>query len=261
MNRILKSLLLLVFINGCTDQSALITQPEMPVNYEATFDSINISDSLLVSLAYSTNKYPEGFYQEDLNGASIYYENTLSILPTDQRTSHATELSTNDRDQAFAWSESTAVHSSYYRKLESESETDKYFQFRRVYEQRPSDVILDRVHKLSYVDRSMYDSFNRTPRIAKMNISPIDTLSVKEFVEYIWYVWNYNIYGSKAIATVSRQSNDSTWCVLYSLGESMGDWGMQDEIFLYRSVYSVSRQTGNVIYSSSLLRTIKGIKR
>ena len=93
----------------------------------------------------------------------------------------------------------------------SESQTEKYFQFRRVYQQDTNDVVLDRVHKLSYVDRSMFDWFNPTRFIARLNVSPIDTLVAQNLVEYLWFVWNYNIGGAQVVATVNRQSIDTAW--------------------------------------------------
>ena len=251
-------ILLAAIICGCSNQSSSPTEPLPIKSGQAAFDSITISDSQILALAYSSYKYPNGFYREDLAGGSIYYDNTLSILPASQRSDHAFELSTNSRDQALAWSESTGVNSAYYRKLESESQTDRYFQFRRVYQQDTNDVVLDRVHKLSYVDRSMFDWFNPTQFIAKFNVRPIDTSAVQNFVEYLWFVWEYNTNGSQVVATVNRQSIDTSWCVMYSLGRAGGDFGIPDMITLYRSIYSVSRQSGEVLFSTSVVRTIQG---
>ncbi len=210
------------------------------------------------SVAYTSYKYPDDFYHEDLGGASIYYNNTLSILPLGSRTRHWVELSTDDRDQAFAWSVATDTNSAYHRDLVSERQTDKYFEFRRVYLKNPTDDILSKVHKLSDVDRSMFDYFNPAPLIAKLNIRPIDFVSFREFVGYYWFVQNYNIGGEQVLATFSRQSADSVWCVVYQLSVNYGDIGMHDEISLGRSLYSVSRQTGDVFLSSTVLRTIQG---
>jgi hypothetical protein len=125
MKNSLITIVVITIICGCSKQSPSPTQPISAKGYQAVFDSITISDSQILDLAYSSFKYPDGFYQEDLTGESIYYVNTLSILPLSQRSHNASELSTNSRDQAFAWSESTNVNSSQYRKLESESQTDK----------------------------------------------------------------------------------------------------------------------------------------
>ena len=95
--------MLTAIICGCSKQTPSTTEPVPTNNIQATFDSITISDSQVLTLAYSSYRFPDGFYQENLAGGSIYYENTLSILPVSQRSSHAFELSTNNQDQALAY--------------------------------------------------------------------------------------------------------------------------------------------------------------
>jgi len=258
MKNLLLAIGLVIGVCGCSKQTPSPTQPVLSGDYQTSFDSITISDSQIRSLTYSSYKYPNGFYQENLGRGSIYYNNTLSILPLNQRSAHSTELSTNNQDQALAWSESTAINSAYYRKLVSESQTDKYFQFRRVYQKDTNDMVLDRVHKLSYLDRSMFDSFNPTPLIARLNSRPIDSILVQNLVEYLWFVENYDIYGAQVLATVNRQSIDTAWSVIYSLQRAGGDFGLPDEITLSRSMYSVSTQSGNVWFSITPIRTIQG---
>ncbi|HEY9164593.1 MAG TPA: hypothetical protein VIS48_00365 [Candidatus Kryptonia bacterium] len=104
----------------------------------------------------------------------------------------------------------------------------------------------------------MFDSFNPTPLIARLNPRPIDTSVVQDFVEYFWFVWNYNVSGAQALATVTRQSVDTSWCVMYSLERMGGDFGVPNEIILLRSVYSVSRQSGDVLLSTSTGRKVQG---
>jgi len=254
------AILFTTLISACSNKISQLTGPIEPtpsVNFYATFDSIAISDQAVLALAYSSNKYPAGFYQENLDDGSIYYVNTLSILPLEQRTSNSSELSTNNRDTALAWSESSEANGLNYRKMTSESETNKYFQF-RFKGMNVKDIVLYRVHKLSYVDRSMYDSFHPTSYIAKLNFRAIDTTSVQEFAEYIWFVWHYNIAGAQAIAVVNKESADTAWCVLYTLSKVGGDFRLNDKITINRSIYSVSRHTGDVIFSNTAERTING---
>jgi hypothetical protein len=257
--RVIMIVALFVLAAGCKDKEYPPTQPIVPSDVTVTFDSIAISDELAKNLVYSDFKTPPGFYREPLGSEGLYYENSLSILPNSQRTYHWFELSTNDRDLARRWSESTAVNSSYYRYIESESETDKYFQFRRIVSTTSNDIVLSRVHKLSYVDRSMYDFFNPSLHIATLNVRPLDTASVRAFAEYYWFTHsNYNTSGAKALATVTGVSADSVICVLYDLQTTYGDWGLRDQIGVYRKVFTASTATGNIIYSQRRLRNIQG---
>jgi hypothetical protein len=71
----------------------------------------SIEDDQVLRLVYSSYKYPQGFYQEELTHSSIYYENTISIMPMQQRVMQWNELCTDDHDQARAWSDSSGAHS------------------------------------------------------------------------------------------------------------------------------------------------------
>ena len=62
-------------------------------------------------------------------------------------------------------------------------------------------------------NRSMFDWFNPICIIARLNVSPIDTLVAQNLVEYLWFVWNYNIGGAQVVATVNRQSIDTVMAV------------------------------------------------
>lgn len=229
-----------------------------PTAYYASLDSIFITDEKLLELVYSSFKFHDDFYHEDLGDAPFYYESSLSILPLNQRPPHAFGLSTNSRDQALAWSEASATHSAYYRTLQSEQENEKYFQFYRVRLDTPNDVLLSRVHKLSYLDCSMCDSFHPTAMIGKFNQTPINRDNVQTLAQYLWFIGNHEIYGAKALATVVAETADSVKCAIFETQMSFGDWGMPDWISLNRKVYSVSKQTCEIRLDRSIMRTIKG---
>jgi hypothetical protein len=243
---------------GCTDKGVAPTRPQVNLTYVATFDSISITDDVLLQIVYSTFKLPSGFYQENLADTNIYYENTVSILPLARRTDRWSEMSTDDRAQAFAWSESSSVNSAYYRTLVYESQTEKFFQFCRVYLQRPRDVLFSRVHKLSYLDRSMFDAFHPTSLIGVFNFRPIDTTSVRTLVEYLWFTHNYSNGSAKALAAPTSESPDSVWCALYLVETSYGDFGLRDGIGLSRELYAIDRQTGKIYRSKSVIRSLQG---
>lgn len=215
-------------------------------------------DDEILEKAYSSYKIPEGFYQENLEGGSIYYNNTLSILPLEERTSSSIQLSTDDRDQAREWSEATSQNSSYYRKLVEESETEKYFQFKRVYERNPSDIILSRVHKKSYLDRSMYDFFNPGTVLGKYNKKPYQINEVKELVEYLWFVENYNINGRKVLESSISEDWSAFNHTLKEIKIIYGDWDMRDEIIVLETTYYVYKSDGKISINEKEIRKIKG---
>ncbi len=154
------------------------TFPEFESNQTA-FD-----DCDLLNAAYTHYYTPPDFYEE--SDESRYYENTVSIGIYDNDNPEWIELCTDSLELAHAWSETSAVRSSYYRVITSERETEKFFEFRRVREENQNDVILSRVHKCNYLDRTMYDYFNPDSLLGIYNMRPINIDRGKELAEYLW---------------------------------------------------------------------------
>jgi len=258
---IVKALLIscFLFVAGCTD-SDVINPIDGPPNYQPPViqDSTQLTNEIILQAVYSNYKYPSGFYEEDLQGGSTYYVNTVSISPLDKRENHWFELSTNSRDQAIAWSESSSVNSSYYRKLVSEKETEKYFEFRRVWEKHPTDILLSRVHKASYLDRSMYDRLNPGDTLGIFKKEEINKATVKELIEYLWFIGSYNTGGSKVLCTYATENESSVKYILFYTKVTYGDWGLKDKIIVMRGIFQVSKSTGAITESETIFRKFSG---
>jgi len=149
---------------------------------------------------------PEIFDDEFLNGygfiyyPSIYYDNTLSITPTNQRERVWIELHTNDIEEARNWSILTGKNSSANRTLVNERENEKFFEFLWLDEVRPVDELynsryglLSRVHRTEYFV-PLFDKFDFFPRFDDFEKNYIIGIyngnqsieNVKEFVEYVY---------------------------------------------------------------------------
>ncbi len=239
--------------NSPNDQAADLIY--LPPNIQ---DSTQVTDENVLRAVYSAYRYPASFVTEEYQGASPYYENTISIFKLNERPTYWKELSTNDRNQAFAWSESCSVYSSYYRKLVSERETEKFFEFRRVWEAHPTDAILSRVHKASYLDRTMHDRMNPRDTIAVFKARPVDTASVKELIEYLWYAGNYDFGGAKVLCLDVTDRGPFVEYLLFHTEVSYGDWGLRDQIGVFRSLFTVAKGTGVVVYNKYMLRSMTG---
>ena len=255
---------------GC-ESSLIDTSPEagcpsgkVPDVAEGQTD---FSDEELRCAVYTEYKFPADFYQEDLSlpdregAASIYYENTVSIDASNQWT----EFCTNDLSRARALSEKSAESSSYYRKLVDTTVTEKFFQFRRVYEQNPRDVLLSRVHKCSYFAPA--DSFHYagplgpldegTVMIGTFSQGPVTKEKIRELAEYLFFLSHYNIGGGVALSSVSRPEEDAVEHVIYGTSTTYGDFGICDHITLTSFSYRVNRETGHIRYSRKPIRTVE----
>jgi len=216
------------------------------------------TDQGILNAVYSNYKYPEDFYQEDLKGASLYYENTISVRPPVEREHKWIELCTDNKSQALEWSESSSKNSACYRDLIDERETEKYFEGRRGYSEKPSDIILSRVHKCSYLDRSKYDKFERGTTLGRFNQRPVTIENVKELIEYLWFIENYNIDGQKVLSSFTEDQGDSVKHTIYETHVVYGDWGVCDQITLIKSEYIVDKNSGEITISQENVKTVKG---
>ena len=215
-----------------------------------------VNEDQILQMVYSSYKYPQGFYQEELTKSSIYYENSVSVKPMQQRETYWVELCTNDHDQARAWSDSSNAYSSASRVVVSERETEKYFEFKRS-DSSPWSL-LSRVHKKSYLDRSMYDRFHPGPILGTYMKRPILSSDVKSLIEYIWFVENYEFYGAKVVSVDAKESESAHQILIIETRVSGGDFGLRDMITVYESTYSVNKLDGAITLSKKVQRFIEG---
>jgi len=213
------------------------------------------SDNKLRSFAYSGSRGHPEFYREDASRGHPYYENTISVRT---ETDKWIELSTGTRDSALAWSEASATSSAYYRDLVSESETEKYYEFRRVYSAHPRDVILSRVHKSSYLDRSMFDRFHPSPVLGVFRPRPIDEANARELIEYMWANSRLVEFGRPLSRGLVESETGFAEEITYSYTVG-GDWGVCDSIVLGRAIVTVDKSTGMITREVEVLREVKGV--
>jgi len=221
------------------------------------FSNILVEDREIIEKAYSTTyQFPEDFYYEtDLQG-SPYYENTVSIRASQDLW---IELHTNDKEQALNWSEISSTTSAYYRDLVAERETDKYFEFKRVYSIYPNDIILSRIHKSSYFIPS-YDKFNRSSHIGTLKVFPINEEVAKTFIEYMW-TNNLIGYNDKVLENKITETTNHFLYNLKPVSVTYGDFGICDVIEVNNFDFLIDKQSGEVTYESIKIKEIRGICR
>ena len=240
------------------DYKIIVNQPDgSKIEQNVIVQSPKSLEEELLSLVYSSYKWPEGFYTEQLSGGDIYYENTVSTKPLEQRNGIWIELSTNDKDTAKKWSDLSAGYSSYYRAIVSEEENEKYFEFRRANSVNPLNILLSRVHKTSYLDRSMFDINNPTEIIGKFNKTNFTKDDVIELIEYLWFVKHYNNASSKVHRTEIAENKNEYLFNLYEILTSYGYYG--DNFIRYiKYSYSIRKDNGEITQQKEILKEFNG---
>lgn len=211
-------------------------------------------ENQIFEMAYNINYvYPPGFYKDD----SGYYENTVSIKPPSQREIAWIELSTNDRKQALAWSDSSNEYSSTHGAIISERETEKYFEFTRQSSTNSKDVGHSRIHKANYFI-PMLDKFKKGDTIGKYN-GQMDANRTKEFVEYIWSCGSAGVFSSKIIQSQMNERNDYFEHYIKSFNIIFGDYGLTDSILVYDNYFRLNKASRILTIASKKVDAFAGV--
>jgi len=236
--------LLAIIFSACKEN---LNEPEVVVN----------NDELYI-LAYSDFKWPSNFYNEEPLDGALYYENTISIEPLPQRGNQWFQLCTDNIDTARKWSDMSSFSSSYPRDLVSERETEKYFEFKRVYSANPTDVILSRVHKCSYIDRSMFDFLHQGEVVGVFKKTNFTQNDAKELIEYLWFSEYYNNGSSKVHRSLIDNNLQGYAVYIYEIEIVFGDYGIKDKISYIKHTFKVKTSNGEITHQKELLKQIDG---
>ncbi len=191
-----------------------------------------------------------------------YYVNTVSVEPLDSRTYRSIELCSNDVGTARTWAERSLADSSEPAEIQSESETDKYFQFSYAVPSR-SELSLMRALKCSYFSPSI-DKLSAAWNFGRPSDAEIGTLGVdmtaddvRQFAEYDWFHNWSSDNGANWLET--RVSEGRSVVVdLYSTEFSMADFGLCDMIGFDRWRYVFDRETRKVRLTYENLDEVRG---
>jgi hypothetical protein len=222
-------------------------------NDDVTKNVLTEDQQILKKVYSPAYMYPPGFKYEKFPGGSVYYENTVSVGTSQTMWM---ELTTNDKQQAKYWSEVSGSSNAYYRNDASVIETEKFFEVKRVLSNKPSDIILSRVHKSSYFIPTI-DKLRKLPKIGILKISPINKSTVKDFIEYAW-TNNLIGYSGKVLENTIADYPNKVVYSLKSISITPGDWGLNAMINVVNFDFSVDKTSGEVSYETNEVKQIEG---
>ena len=218
-------------------------------------DKLDSVNDKFLELAYdNTYQYPDGFcYENNLTG-SVYYENTVSIKPTDEREHIWIELNTNDKEQAKTWSDLSNAYSSVDREIIKENVTEKYFEIVRVNIENVNDTLLSRVHRSDYFV-SLYNRFTDIDTIGIYN-GELTSNNIKELVEYLWSCGTLSIY-DKVVESSITDKEDEFEHKIQSLKTVYGDFGLHD-IYVFDNEFKLDKASRILTINRELKKEIEG---
>lgn len=213
-------------------------------------------ENFILELAYNNNYlYPNGFYQETNSQGSVYYENTVSIMPINQR--HIwIELSTNDKSEALLWSNNSSNNSSVNSSIISEKENDKYFEFKRQNANYNKDILLSRIHKTSFFQPKL-DKFREPDTVGIYN-GGLKVDSVKLLIEYLWFNGSVGLGNSKVIKSEINEYDDYYEQYIQSIKIVGGDFNINDYIYVYDNYLKLDKTNRILTIKTNETQTIEG---
>lgn len=219
-------------------------------------DILDSANDEFLELAYDkTYQYPDEFYYEKNLIGYVYYENTVSIKPTDERENIWIELNTNDKEQAKTWSDLSNEYSSVDREIIKENETNKYFEIVRVNIENNNDTLLSRVHRSDYFI-SLYNKFTDIDTIGIYN-GELTSNNVKELIEYLWSCGTLSIY-DKVVESTIADKEDEFEHKIQSLKTVYGDFGLHDMIYVYDNEFKLDKTSRTLTIKRELIKEIEG---
>jgi len=219
-------------------------------------ENIDNPDDRFLELAYDNNyQYPDGFYYEKNLIGYVYYENTVSIKPINERESIWIELNTNDKEQSKTWSDLSNEYSSVDREIIKEIETEKYFEIVRVNIENVNDTLLSRVHRSDYFI-SLHDKFTDIDTVGIYN-GEMSTDKVKELIEYLWDCETLGLYDKVVESKISESGNEFEHYI-QSLYVVYGDFGIKDMIYVYDNYFQLNKSNRILTVNRELIKEIEG---
>lgn len=219
-------------------------------------DNLDSANDKFLELAYDrTYQYPDGFYYEKNLIGYVYYENTVSIKPPDERENIWIELNTIDKEQAKTWSDLSNEYSSVDREIVKENETDKYFEIVRVNIDNINDTLLSRVHRSDYFI-SLYNKFTDIDTIGIYS-GELTSNNVKELIEYLWSCGTLSIYDKVVESSIADKEDDFEHKIK-SLKTVYGDFGLHDMIYVYDNEFKLDKTSRTLTIKRELIKEIEG---
>lgn len=213
--------------DGNNVNKALLT--ELNVNGEVN-DLMSVEE--LVDFHLNGNKYPDGFVFPELKGYGRVINSSLS------------------RDEACSTARKH-FNSGYCTTAEcrSEVETELFYGLYVKWEYNHDGE--------SYFYDENVVSFNKNVYDAGTKVFGTDNPdTIKSVIDYLYYSHTYEIYGSKVYSSSVSLSDGKCVYTAYVLTVCGGDWGLQDELTLLKTVCEVDLQTGRFDHSKEQIGVV-----
>lgn len=218
------------------------------------------SDQEIIEAVYLDQRTPAGFYQENLPKDAFYSISNVKnveLLPITERAGeNAYELSAADFYEALDWSERAATQKPVYMQLVENSETELYYQFKRVSLDNPDFIHLSRVFKKTALDRSGVDITQPGSYLGKILLQNQPADKIKMIIEYLWIFTYSNNYGTAILESYINETDSEFIHTMEEAKLISGQAGVCDTIEILTNTYVIQKDTGSILRYQDKIREI-----
>jgi hypothetical protein len=247
----------LLTTNGCSGN--LPPDPantDMPdISSTASADDIDpMTHEYIMDAIYYNKRVPEHFYQEAKPPDDVF-QTIQHIKNTDIASADiVNELCTDSADEALQWSETAKRN---LGDLVEITDTDLYFEFKRVPPTQPGFNNVQRIYKCAMLDRSLVDLQAPDEHLGFYYGLPPKPEEIRKIIEYLWTFSVLNNYGNAVLKGVMEETTSDFEYTLYQARMVPDLNGGCDTINIYRTLYSTDKNSGNISYNETLIDSLQ----
>jgi hypothetical protein len=195
------ALLASVLLSSCGGGSGG-AQPSAPTGQSSAPPprAVEQSDVQIAQQLYAGSpRTPAGFYGDQVPSghehvATVHLKNA-DVDASVSNVDPLFELCTDDWQQAFDWSETSAQRGGEYADLVATNDDARFHEFGRVRAGEPEWYLRSRVFKCSYLDRSAGDLRRPQGAAGVLRRQPLTAEDLRSLSEYLWQFTTYNNFG------------------------------------------------------------------
>lgn len=203
------------------------------VNSENIKNLDNLSNDELIEFSNSGDKFPDNFIDNKLND----YERIINSSNSTEEAKKAVLEEFNSNNMGYTnkvIKNNLLIESDYYYGLDVSW----------LYTQ-PNGKSSTYSEKVISFKKSIYDSENSI-------FYSKDKTIIKEVLNLIYYMQNYNIGGSKVLQSAISENSNCFEYTIYYIERSYGDWGLNDTLHFQKDVIEIDKETGKIIPTDSI---------
>ena len=203
------------------------------VNSENIKNLDNLSNDELIEFSNSGDKFPDNFIDNKIND----YERIINSSNSTEEAKKAVLEEFNSNNMGYTnkvIKNNLLIESDYYYGLDVSW----------LYTQ-PNGKSSTYSEKVISFKKSIYDSENSI-------FYSKDKTIIKEVLNLIYYMQNYNIGGSKVLQSAISENSNCFEYTIYYIERSYGDWGLNDTLHFQKDVIEIDKETGKIIPTDSI---------